>query len=194
VLTEPIVITILLLLLYNIENTTHAGCITILNIYFSGYPRILSLQSIHSRSQWLRVLRHELSSPAQNIGIIISNPIRGMNLCVCLFSICVVLWVGSSVATGWTLSKGSYWMCIRLRNWKTCEGPTKDCWAIIIIIITIPWPESASKLYRSSDRRMSAKFVPTFVDRGCRVNSATNPHRRVVGFLDRIIIIIIIII
>jgi hypothetical protein len=33
VLTEPIVITILLLLLllYNIENTTHAGCITILN-------------------------------------------------------------------------------------------------------------------------------------------------------------------
>jgi hypothetical protein len=34
VLTEPIVITILLLLLllYNIENTTHAGCITILNI------------------------------------------------------------------------------------------------------------------------------------------------------------------
>jgi hypothetical protein len=35
VLTEPIVITILLLLLllYNIENTTHAGCITILNTF-----------------------------------------------------------------------------------------------------------------------------------------------------------------
>jgi hypothetical protein len=27
-----------------------------------------------------------------------------------------------------------------------------------------PWPESASKLYRPSDRRLSAKLVPTFGD------------------------------
>jgi hypothetical protein len=27
-----------------------------------------------------------------------------------------------------------------------------------------PWPESASELYRSSDRRLSAKLVPTFAD------------------------------
>jgi hypothetical protein len=29
-----------------------------------------------------------------------------------------------------------------------------------------PWPESANKLYRPSDHRLSAKPVPTFADRG----------------------------
>jgi hypothetical protein len=37
-----------------------------------------------------------------------------------------------------------------------------------------PWPESASKLYQPSDRRFSAKLVPTFADKGatrsaCRI-------------------------
>jgi hypothetical protein len=36
-----------------------------------------------------------------------------------------------------------------------------------------------------SDRRLSAKLVPTFVNRGCRVVSATDPHGRTLGFLDR---------
>jgi hypothetical protein len=30
------------------------------------------------------------------------------------------------------------------------------------------WPESASKLYRPSDRHLSAKLVPTFADKGAR--------------------------
>jgi hypothetical protein len=30
----------------------------------------------------------------------------------------------------------------------------------------IPWPESASKLYQPRDRRLSAKLVPNFADRG----------------------------
>jgi hypothetical protein len=42
-----------------------------------------------------------------------------------------------------------------------------------------------SELYRVSDRRMPAKLVPTFADRGCRMTSATNPHSRIDGFLDR---------
>jgi hypothetical protein len=33
-----------------------------------------------------------------------------------------------------------------------------------------------SELYRPSDRRFSAKLVPTLADRGCRVVSSTNPH------------------
>jgi hypothetical protein len=32
---------------------------------------------------------------------------------------------------------------------------------------------------------LSAKLVPTFTDRGCRVVSATDPHGRILGFLDR---------
>jgi hypothetical protein len=38
-----------------------------------------------------------------------------------------------------------------------------------------PWPEIASELYRPSDRRVSAKLMPTFADRGCRVVSARIP-------------------
>jgi hypothetical protein len=46
-----------------------------------------------------------------------------------------------------------------------------------------PWPECANELYRPSDRRLSAKLVPTFADRRCRVVSATDPHGRILGFL-----------
>jgi hypothetical protein len=41
-----------------------------------------------------------------------------------------------------------------------------------------------SELYRPSDSRLSAKLVPTFVDRGCNVVSATVPYG-ILGFLDR---------
>jgi hypothetical protein len=48
-----------------------------------------------------------------------------------------------------------------------------------------PWPESASELYRPSDRRLSAKLVPTFADRGCHLVSMADPYGRILGFLDR---------
>jgi hypothetical protein len=37
---------------------------------------------------------------------------------------------------------------------------------------------SPQENYNDSDRRLLAKLVPTLVDRGCRVVSATNPHGR----------------
>jgi hypothetical protein len=48
-----------------------------------------------------------------------------------------------------------------------------------------PWSESASELYRPNDRRLSAKWLPTFEDRGCHVVSVTDPYGRILGFLDR---------
>jgi hypothetical protein len=48
-----------------------------------------------------------------------------------------------------------------------------------------PWSESASELYRPSDRRLSANLVPTFVDRGCHLVNVTDPYGRIIGFLDR---------
>jgi hypothetical protein len=48
-----------------------------------------------------------------------------------------------------------------------------------------PWSESASELYRPTDRRLSAKLVPTFADRGCHVVSVTDPYGRILDFLDR---------
>jgi hypothetical protein len=47
------------------------------------------------------------------------------------------------------------------------------------------WPESESELYQPSNRRLSAKIVPTFADIGCHVVSITDPYDRILGFLDR---------
>jgi hypothetical protein len=48
-----------------------------------------------------------------------------------------------------------------------------------------PWSESTSELYQPSDRRLPAKLVPTFADRGCHVVSVTEPYSCILGFLDR---------
>jgi hypothetical protein len=47
-----------------------------------------------------------------------------------------------------------------------------------------PWPESVSEIYRSSDRSLPAKLVPTIADRGCHVVSVTDPYGRNLGFLE----------
>jgi hypothetical protein len=36
-----------------------------------------------------------------------------------------------------------------------------------------------------TDRRLSAKLVPTCADRGCYVVSVTEPYGRILGFLNR---------
>jgi hypothetical protein len=43
-----------------------------------------------------------------------------------------------------------------------------------------PWPESASELYRLSDCRLSAKLVPTFVDRGVSRSQRGGTHTAVI--------------
>jgi hypothetical protein len=48
-----------------------------------------------------------------------------------------------------------------------------------------PWSVSASELYRPSDRRLSAKWLPTFADKGCHVVSVTDSFGRILGFLER---------
>jgi hypothetical protein len=46
-----------------------------------------------------------------------------------------------------------------------------------------PWSESASELYRPSDRRLSAKWLPTCADRRrCHVVSVTDPSGRISRF------------
>jgi hypothetical protein len=47
------------------------------------------------------------------------------------------------------------------------------------------WPESASELYRPSDRRSSAKLEPIFADRWFHAVSVTNPYGCIIGFLDQ---------
>jgi hypothetical protein len=47
-----------------------------------------------------------------------------------------------------------------------------------------PWPEYARELYRPSDRRLSAKLVQTFSDRGCHIVSVTDPYGHILDLLD----------
>jgi hypothetical protein len=62
---------------------------------------------------------------------------------------------------------------------------------VVVVVVVysikkqIPWPESASELYRPSDRRLSAELVPTSADRGSHVVSVTDPFCRNLYFLDR---------
>jgi hypothetical protein len=51
--------------------------------------------------------------------------------------------------------------------------------------VQTPCPESARELYRQSDRRLSAKLIPTFADRGCHVVIVTDPYGHNLSFLDR---------
>jgi hypothetical protein len=46
-------------------------------------------------------------------------------------------------------------------------------------------PESGSELYRSNDRRLSAKLVQTFEDRECQEVGVTDPYGRILGSLER---------
>jgi hypothetical protein len=43
-----------------------------------------------------------------------------------------------------------------------------------------------SELYRTSDRCLSAKLVPTVADRGCHVLSMTDPYSRILALLEHI--------
>jgi hypothetical protein len=54
-----------------------------------------------------------------------------------------------------------------------------------LLVKKTPCPDSASELYRLSDRRLSAKLAPTFADRGCDVVSVTDPYGSILGFLGR---------
>jgi hypothetical protein len=55
----------------------------------------------------------------------------------------------------------------------------------IYAIKKLPWSESASEPYRPSDRRLSAKLMSAFVDRGCHMVSVTDLFGCILGFLDR---------
>jgi hypothetical protein len=70
-----------------------------------------------------------------------------------------------------------------------CYLNTLFCKQLIILELLklykqTPWFESASKLYRPRDSRLSAKLVPTFADIECHVVSVTDPYGRILDFLD----------
>jgi hypothetical protein len=70
--------------------------------------------------------------------------------------------------------------------WNSCSFITKDplLWKCEQQRKITLWPESTSELYRPSGRRLSAKLLPTFANRGCHMVSVTDPYGHIFGFLD----------
>jgi hypothetical protein len=66
-----------------------------------------------------------------NTGVLGSNPTRGMDVYVRLSCVCVILCVGRGLAMGWSPVQGVLQAVYRLKNWKSGQGPTKGCTAII---------------------------------------------------------------
>jgi hypothetical protein len=54
-----------------------------------------------------------------NTGIVGSNPTQGMDVCLCLFCVCVVLYVVSGLATGWSLVQGVVPAVCRIKKLKS---------------------------------------------------------------------------
>jgi hypothetical protein len=67
-----------------------------------------------------------------------SNPTQGMDVCVRLFCVCVVRFVGSSHATGWYPVQGVLPKVQRLRNWKTAKVHKGCRETISVIMTTVP--------------------------------------------------------
>jgi hypothetical protein len=66
-----------------------------------------------------------------NTEIVGSNPTSGVDICVCLFCICVVLCVQvAALRLADPPSKESYRLCKRSRNWKAAKVQQKGCRAI----------------------------------------------------------------
>jgi hypothetical protein len=69
-------------------------------------------------------------------------------------------------------------------KWRT-TGKIKTTMTIPKHKKKTPWSESASELYRPSNRRLSTKWLPTFAVRGCHMVSVTDPYGCILSFLDR---------
>jgi hypothetical protein len=78
-----------------------------------GFLRVLLFPR---RSQWRRGLRHEPSSPARTLDRGFESQSRHGRLCVRLFFVCVVLCVGSGLATGLSPVQGVLPTVYGLRN------------------------------------------------------------------------------
>jgi hypothetical protein len=58
-------------------------------------------------------------------GIVGSNPTRGIDICMRLFYVCVILYVGSGLATGWSPVQGVLPNLYRMKKLNSGQGPTK---------------------------------------------------------------------
>jgi hypothetical protein len=74
--------------------------------HFNSITITSSTKEIQSRSQWSRGLKAWTVFGRSTAGIVGSNPTPDVDVCVHLSFVCVVLCVGSGLATGWSPVQG----------------------------------------------------------------------------------------
>jgi hypothetical protein len=91
-----------------------------------SYFKYEDIISISGRSQWLRGLRHELTSPALESSVRI--PLEAW-MCVCVYSVFVLSSVQVELPCNGLIPRPrSPTFCVkRLKDWKSGQGPTKGC-------------------------------------------------------------------
>jgi hypothetical protein len=96
--------------------TTYPISLRFISILFS-YLYLSTPITVAARSKAWTVFVHS------NTGIVASNPIRGMDVCVRLFCVCVVMLAGTDLASGWSLVQRVLPSMYGLRNWKSGQCP-----------------------------------------------------------------------
>jgi hypothetical protein len=81
----------------------------------------------HSRLRRPRRLRYELSSPARTFGSWFQIPLKAW-MSVSVYSVCVVLCVGSGLATGWSPAQGVLHTAYKIKKLRKRSGPNKGLW------------------------------------------------------------------
>jgi hypothetical protein len=76
------------------------------------------------------------------------------------------------IGTQFQIQKPDMWFCENVHKIKHVYHPVLHSDPLSL---SPWWPQSASKLYRPSDRRLSAKLVPDFAGRVCCVVSDSDP-------------------
>jgi hypothetical protein len=57
-----------------------------------------------------------------NAGVLGSNPTRGIDVCMCVYSVCVVLCVGNGLATEWSPFQGVLPTLYRIKKLKAAKA------------------------------------------------------------------------
>jgi hypothetical protein len=98
------------------------------------------------------------------------NSTESMHVWVGLFCVCVVLCVGSGLATGWSSPKGFYRLFIGFRNWKNCQG-SQGLYSHRYINLSVALKSSLDSLDGGSARRQAAMYTQSNTNRDKRTQT-----------------------
>jgi hypothetical protein len=131
-----------------------------------------------------------------NAGIVGSNPTQGMDVCLHLFCVYVVLYAGSGLATGWCPIQGDLqtaepqidrWCLISISSnyndvgcvlWSWFKQEDRKCCKRFYVLKKTPWLVVRKRTILTERPPLVSEVSAKFADRECRVVSAVDPRGR----------------